>query len=46
MCVCAIVCHGVCNRYLEENVGAMGVKLSTEEMQELESIVPVDQVRV
>ncbi|GAB4821479.1 hypothetical protein N2152v2_008525 [Parachlorella kessleri] len=31
-------------KYLEENVGALKVKLSPEEMEELESLVPHDQV--
>lgn len=32
-------------RYLEENVGALAVKLSPEDMQELEAAFPQDKVR-
>jgi aryl-alcohol dehydrogenase-like predicted oxidoreductase len=33
-------------RYLEENVGALAVKLSPEDMQELEAAFPQDKVCV
>ncbi len=31
-------------KYLEENVGALGVRLTPQEMEELEQAVPQDQV--
>ena len=33
-------------KYLEENVGALKVKLTSKEVEELESLVPRDEVRV
>lgn len=34
-----------CVRYLEENVGGLGVTLSKEDLQRLEEICPADKVR-
>ena len=32
-------------KYLEENIGALKVKLTPEEVEELESLIPHDQAR-
>lgn len=43
MCLAAlaVVC---CCRYLEENVGALAVKLTAEELKELEEACPAHKV--